>query len=265
MIIKVEANNRFNLSSTSKGNQIKWFQNNMYIKADSMGYEGFAEVLTSELLKYIDMPFSYIDYFPCKIQEKGKQYSGCYSYNYLVPNECFVSIARLLECQYKNIGLIYKKYTGKALADFIVQLIKEQTSLDITEYLSILTKFDYLILNEDRHFNNINFIYNSITKTYKIGPIFDNGLSLLSDTTDYDILDTIVANIKQVKSKPFSSSFSKQVAYFDDKPLRIDIQGYYKALEEHKDLYANNKYYLRAVNVLNRQLKSLEGKIWIKS
>lgn len=265
MIIEVEANNRFDLSSTSKGNQIKWFQNNMYIKADSMGYEGFAEVLTSELLKYIDIPFGYIDYFPCEIREKGKQYTGCYSYNYLTPDECFISIARLLEYQYKNVGLIYKKYIGKALANFIIQFIKEQTNLDITEYLGVLTKFDYLILNEDRHFNNINLIYNSITKAYKLGPIFDNGLSLLSDTTDYDILDAIQINIKQVKSKPFSNNFSKQVAYFDDKPLKIDIQGYYKALEEHRDLYENNKCYLRAVNVLNKQLRRLEGKIWIRS
>lgn len=265
MVIEVEANNRFDLSSTSKGNQIKWFQNNMYIKADSMGYEGFAEVLTSELLKYIDIPFDYIDYFPCEIKEKGRQYSGCYSYNYLTSNECFISIARLLECRYKNIDLIYKKYVGKALVDFIIQFIKEQTGLDITEYLSILTKFDYLILNEDRHFNNINLIYNSITKAYKLGPIFDNGLSLLSDTTDYDILDTISANIKQVKSKPFSNNFNKQVAYFDNKPLKIDIQSYYKALEKHKDLYENNKYYIRAVNVLNRQLRGLEGKIWVKN
>ena len=39
MELDVSRSNRFSLSSTSKGNQIKWFSNNMYIKADTMGCE----------------------------------------------------------------------------------------------------------------------------------------------------------------------------------------------------------------------------------
>lgn len=54
MELYMSRNNRFSLSSTSRGNQIKWFSNNMYIKADTMGCEGIVEALVSELLKYID-------------------------------------------------------------------------------------------------------------------------------------------------------------------------------------------------------------------
>lgn len=37
MDFKVNVKDRFNLSSTSKGNQIKWFKDNIYLKADSLG------------------------------------------------------------------------------------------------------------------------------------------------------------------------------------------------------------------------------------
>ena len=33
---RLSSNSRFSLSSTSKGNQIKWFHNTLYIKADTM-------------------------------------------------------------------------------------------------------------------------------------------------------------------------------------------------------------------------------------
>ena len=265
MIIKVEASNRFDLSSTSKGNQIKWFINNVYYKANNLGYEGFAELLASELLKYIELPFDYIDYQACKIQEGDKIYEGCYSYNYLKVNESFVSLASLLEKQYKSVESLSKKYKGKAFVDFLVAFIKEKTKLDIQDYLGLLTKFDYLILNEDRHLNNINLIYNSQNDSYRVGPVFDNGLSLLSDITVYSITNSISDNINKVTCKPFNKSFEKQVQYFSTEPLRIRIDDFNKSLEAHKDQYANDKYYNRAVAVLNRQLRILEGKIWIKN
>lgn len=38
-VIHVEKHNRFDKMSTSKGNQTKWFKDNMFIKADSRGYD----------------------------------------------------------------------------------------------------------------------------------------------------------------------------------------------------------------------------------
>lgn len=43
-VFNVSRENRFELSSTSKGNQIKWVKGNKFLKADTMGYESIAEV-----------------------------------------------------------------------------------------------------------------------------------------------------------------------------------------------------------------------------
>lgn len=53
-VIRVSKKDRFQLSSTSKGNQTKWYKDDMYIKADTMGYESISEVLVSEFYRFVD-------------------------------------------------------------------------------------------------------------------------------------------------------------------------------------------------------------------
>lgn len=43
---------RLNNRQSSKGNQLKWYSNNIWYKADYTGYEGLAEYMISSLLKY---------------------------------------------------------------------------------------------------------------------------------------------------------------------------------------------------------------------
>ena len=70
---------------------------------------------------------------------------------------------------------------------------------------------DAFFLNEDRHTNNIAVIRNENTKTFRMAPIFDNGLSLLSDVNDYPLGKDVYENIKSVKAKPFDMNFDKQL------------------------------------------------------
>lgn len=65
--------------------------------------------------------------------------------------------------------------------DYIVACVYKSTGVDIRGYLIILAYIDSLILNEDRHFYNICLIEKD--EEYRVAPIFDNGLSLLSDTS----------------------------------------------------------------------------------
>ena len=46
---------------------------------------------------------------------------------------------------------------------------------------------------------------------YKFAPIFDNGLSLLSDTNDYLFDCEIYDNIKKIQAKPFDINFDEQL------------------------------------------------------
>lgn len=76
----ISVDDRFQLSSTSKGNQIKWVKNGVWLKSDSLGYESIAEALVSTLEMFIHR-IDYVDYSLCKIHESGydgvKEYAGC--------------------------------------------------------------------------------------------------------------------------------------------------------------------------------------------
>lgn len=251
---------------SSKGNQPKFIINDYFYKEDSKGYESIAEVLVSELLAYIE-GIEYIDYYLVKLEDdNGSILECCKSKIYNKEDESFVSIAKILKmCMSENS---LRKYNGKALVDFVVDSVYKVTNVDIRSYLGVLSYLDAIILNEDRHFNNISLIERN--GVYRVAPIFDNGLSLLSDTSqDYLMGRGIGVLIRKVKCRPFSSSFSKQVRYFDNKPLVIRIDEFYKKLKEVKcnlDLYIPFKQqeYLRAERVLLKRLKETEGVLWVK-
>lgn len=128
---------------------------------------------------------------------------------------------------------------------YTVSFVEERTGLaDFGAYLSTLLELDAFILNEDRHTNNIAVIRNEKDGTFRLCPIFDNGLALLSDLNDYPLTRDIYECIDAVKAKPFVSDFDEQAEavsrlfgsrlkfYFTKKQLHQEIQ-------ELKDYYAN--------------------------
>ena len=131
-----------------------------------------------------------------------------------------------------------------------------------------LTYIDSIILNEDRHFNNISLIEKD--GEYRVAPIFDNGLSLLSDTSqDYRYGVSLDILIRKVKCMPFVNSFSKQVGYFENSPLVIDMDGFLAKLEiidANLDSYVPFKQdgYKRAKIVLLKRLNEMEGILWVR-
>lgn len=135
-----------------------------------MGYESIFEALVSEFLSFLDS-VEYIGYHLELIEKNGKSVECCKSKVYNKDNESFISVGK------------YLKFTAirKTLLDYIVACVYKSTGVDIRGYLIILAYIDSLILNEDRHFYNICLIEKD--EEYRVAPIFDNGLSLLSDTS----------------------------------------------------------------------------------
>lgn len=78
-------------------------------------------------------------------------------------------------------------------------------------YLTAILELDCLTLNEDRHTNNLAVLRNEETKEFRLCPIFDNGLSLLSDLNDYPLTDDLYTCIERVQAKPFDSDHVEQV------------------------------------------------------
>lgn len=194
------------LSNSSKGNQEKIFysDSSTWIKFDYLGYESMSEVLISKILQQ-----NHIDCIDYNFIEQDNKI-GCISKDMRSKNDILISVRKLMHQESIILanGLSTKE-TIKNVVDFII----EKTNIkDFGIYLSNLLYIDYIFLNEDRHLNNVVLIYNTDTRLFKPSPIFDNGASLLSDITqDYPLGTSINNLIRQVKAKPFSTDFKKQV------------------------------------------------------
>ncbi len=196
-------------SGTSDGTQDKYFKDNLWFKADRFGGEGLAEAATSRILKSSGFDSSkYVEYTPCLIN--GKQ--GCFSRNFLNNEESFITLYRL-----------YKNVTGRDLAEvcsrmdfddaieYVISFVKDQTGIDIHEYLANIFELDRIILNEDRHFNNMGLIYSGTT--FRTAPLFDNGKSFLIGSKRASEKISLKEKIAGAYSKAFSPSFNINARY----------------------------------------------------
>lgn len=206
------------LNHSSKGDQPKWLIKNQYYKADHMGYESLSEYLVSELLKKSTVT-DFVEYTPVIIKYNNKELIGCESENFLKNGEELFTFERL-----------HRAYTGQELYKtvwqmndvkerivYTVNFIEEVTNLkNVGEYLTAIAEIDMLFLNEDRHFNNLSVI-RSENNEYRLSPVFDNGLSFLSDTrTDYPLGIDIYQAIPKVGAKPFSTDFDTQTDILEE-------------------------------------------------
>lgn len=198
---------------TSKGNQAKWKIKNKWFKADQLGYEALAEVVVSRLLEYSNAS-NFVQYKPVALQYGGKERVGCASTNFLKPGELLLPFERFHR-MYTAHGLsqtLAKMTDTENRIKYTVDFIEEHTGLtDVGPYLTTLLELDCFTLNEDRHTNNLAVIQNEETGKFRMCPIFDNGLALLSDINEYTLDDDIYTNIRNVKAKPFDMDFGLQV------------------------------------------------------
>lgn len=205
------------LSASSRGNQSKWHFNGKWIKQDSRGYEGEAEVLTSQLLEFSTFnQDEFVKYYPCKIIfPSGEEAMGCYSYDFRSSLQ-EVTLERLFEANFDSTDELLNDASLSTEGKFesILQRVKKYTGLNARDEISRMLAFDALLLNEDRHTSNIVFLYNPLSEEWRLAPIFDNGLSLLSDTKDYPLGKPLSVLMRDVKAKPFSSSFTKQLSLY---------------------------------------------------
>lgn len=203
---------------TSKGDQPKWHINDTWYKADHMGYEGLAETLISEMLKKSNVK-NFVEYKPVLIQNNGTEKTGCASRSLKAEDEMLIPFERLHRA-YKGKGLSAAIATlpdPREKILYTVDFIERVTGLtEVGPYITLLLELDAFTLNEDRHTNNLAVIRNNDTKEFRLCPIFDNGLSFLSDLNDYPLDKDTYTCIKHVQAKPFDSSFDAQLDAAED-------------------------------------------------
>ena len=198
---------------TSKGDQPKWQVKGKWYKADHMGYEALAEIVVSQLLTRSNV-HDFVLYQPVWIEYQGRELRGCKSENFREKGKMLVPLERLHRA-YQGQGLAQTlgRMSGpKERIQYTADFVEEVTGLSkVGQYLTTLLELDAFFLNEDRHTNNLAVIRNEDGDKFRLCPIFDNGLALLSDLHDYPRDADIYACIGAVQAKPFSRTFDKQV------------------------------------------------------
>lgn len=148
------------------------------------------EFVASELLAALDIP--HVAY---AISQDG-MHSLCP--NFITENTEYVPAWHIIHAE--------KQSNNENTYQFFLRLL-ENLGVDAYEVkVRRMLQFDYLIANEDRHFNNFGLIRNVETLHFiDFAPIFDNGNSLWFKSTDGRIGE-------DVSSKPFASDAKKQLA-----------------------------------------------------
>lgn len=249
------------MGHTSKGDQPKWQVGDIWYKADHMGYESLAEVLVSRMLAKSSLS-NFVMYEPVMIQMDGRIFPGCASKNFRANNETLIPLERLHRA-FKGDGLAKTAGhlpTVEERIRYAVDFVEQVTGLNsFGRYLATTFELDAFLLNEDRHTNNLAVIRNEDTEAFRLCPIFDNGLSLLSDINDYPLTDDIYTCIDRVEAKPFSSSFDEQTEastalYGSDLRLSFSTKDIASLLEGMDEVY-DQRTLLRVQSVLREQIR----------
>lgn len=237
---KMTAKEAILTAGSSRGSQIKFRKGNYWYKIDESGPEGKAEELASKILSCSNlMPDEFVTYESCTIEYEGKTYNGCRSKDFLNTGEQLFSYEK-----------IYKLTTGRLLSEditplespekrieYVSDVIKSFCGLDVKEHIAKTLTTSMLLLDTDRHFNNIAIIASEDLSTFRNAPIFDNGASFLSNYSVYPpsiTIEDLKDNNIIITGKPFTSSLEYQAAAAGFR-MKFDFDMIHRILDNEPD------------------------------
>lgn len=207
-------------STSSKGNQRKWSDGTIWVKA-AFDYDGrlwqdyLVEIIAADIGSQLDFNVVPQGLAAIRVNDERERL-GCWSTNFLPEGYAFISFQRLLET-YDFIAAFdkaTKQQPPSVMFEATKNIFEKITGLDVTHYLTEMLLLDYLIGNEDRHLNNFGVLWNAENREFRIAPLFDNGLGLFEHDSIYDNLHLFQA-IRKMKGKPFSKNLEKAVDMVD--------------------------------------------------
>lgn len=235
------------VAGSSIGTQKKYYDKGYWYKQNRVGYEGRAEYLASIVLSCSNIS-EYVEYECCKINGMD----GCRCANFLKDGDSYISLQRLYDIyhggQLSERIRLYDNVSGRI--EFVVEFIEKTAGINIKEYLGRLLTFDMLIVNVDRHFNNIGIVANGMQGNCRPAPVFDNGNSLLSDNGRYEPNISLEENVERAVGQPFSANLERQA-----KELGFGLKINYRELLSHLEGEEDS----RALEVLRMQLCKYEN------
>lgn len=194
--------NALNFSSpdnTSDGNLKKRWKimdgKRVLVKGGSNPFrqQPFNEVIACKVMERLNIP--HIDYQV--IWNQGAPYSVCE--DFITKDTELIPAWRILHVQKRsNSTSVYRHFLNCCETIGIK---------DVVPFLDRMIVLDYLIANEDRHFNNFGALRNAETLEWLgMAPIYDSGSSL-----GYDKLPIQIRAEKDVTCKPFKNHHKEQL------------------------------------------------------
>lgn len=153
----------------------------------------YNEKIAVEIMKSLDIP--HIDY--TVIWDDGYPYSICE--DFVDKNTELIPAWRILQTKKKNNSeLVYYHF---------VKCCEKLGITNVVPFLDRMIVLDYIIANEDRHFNNFGVLRNPVTlKWIGMAPIYDSGSSL-----GYAKTESQIRSGKGIICKPFKNSHDDQL------------------------------------------------------
>lgn len=200
---------------SSDGCSPKYTDGSLWIKVDTNGYEALAEVLACRVIQALG--YNCVEYKPCFLVVEELARSSCVSKSFQHAGLQETTLGREL-CKLTELDSLYTlmlhlehMQSVSERIDFVISTLKPYiNSESLYKYIAVLLWLDSIMFNGDRHLHNI-LLFRTQTKLL-LAPYFDFGDSFLSNVIfKYPLQMTAACGIRKVKSKPFSSTFKKQV------------------------------------------------------
>lgn len=195
---------QLNLESSSKGNQKKWvtLDSSLYIKEClELPFlrcrDDLVEIIASKFLSLCNDTY-FVEYNPCTVDGRP----AVMSRNFLANDEEFVSYYRLLQSADIRSADYWKRRAQENF-DELVSTARSLTGLCLDRYFYSMALIDYLVGNEDRHYNNFGVLRNRKTGQVREAPLFDFGLGMFEHDSKYKAM-AYQECIAQLNGKPFS-------------------------------------------------------------
>lgn len=252
------------VSSSPKGNQLKWETGTKFYKQDNFPNESLAEYLVSLFLEASNCPVPFISY---RLQTRDICSSPNYKPRYLMFPFAQMLIFELSFDELKHrVGKgsptfnswykrVWSRLSSEGRANYLVELftkygVPREESL---AYLTAMVELDTLVFNTDRHFNNFGLIYDLEEQRYKPMFLFDQGFSLA-------VGEGIIGSVRKlsdpyrVKMQPFSTTLSKNRRALPDFKFEFDVLKFILLLDETNILTKEELKETTQFRILKRRL-----------
>ena len=195
-------NNAFDFSSpdnTSDGNLKKRWKvingKRCLVKGGSNPFmqQPFNEVIAAGIMERLEIP-----HIPYTIMwNQGVPYSVCE--DFVTEDTELIPAWRIMQTQKKENNVsVYKHFVSSCESIGIK---------DVVPFLDKMIVLDYIIANEDRHFNNFGVLRNAETLEWiGMAPVYDSGSSL-----GYDKMPVQIYAERDIICKPFKKSHAEQL------------------------------------------------------